>query len=299
MRQWQAVLPCTRPSGSEPEPPGRDGENLNRFKMVTNRFRTYAAAALKNSIQMAEQLFYPLKCLKCGRYLNPDAVAPQTLEACFCDSCMGEGFYPIEPPFCTKCGVKFHTGARENHVCESCLKHPLNLSRVRAVSEYKGITKEAIPLFKYHSKLSITKVFEHLLFQAYLHHYHGAGIDRIIPVPLHRKKLRKRGFNQAFLLIRNFADLYRKRFDRPPSWKIDTESLARMKATAPQTGYDIEQRRRNLKNAFGVVTQENIKNSRLLLIDDVFTTGATCNEAARVLLMHGAKRVDALVLARA
>ena len=269
------------------------------FKRIINTCRPYCISTLKNSIRLFEQLLYPLKCLKCGVYIDPDTVDPHSVEACFCDSCIGTGLYPVDTPFCTQCGVKLHQGVNENHVCETCLKSPLNLGRVRAAVEYKGIIKEAIPLFKYHSKLSLAKVFERLLFETFLRQYSTCRIDLIMPVPLHRKKLKKRGFNQAFFLVRNFAKLYQQSFEQPPLWKIDMVSLARIKETQPQTGFDVEQRKMNLKNAFKVVRQKAIDHKNILLIDDVFTTGATCNEAAIELLEHGAQKVDALVLARA
>lgn len=263
-----------------------------------NRCRTYSVSALKKSIRLFEQLLYPLKCLKCGAYIDPDRVDPYTMEACFCDQCMKQGFYPIDTPFCTKCGLKFHNNFNGNHVCEDCLKTPLILDKVRAVAEYKGILKDAIPLFKYHSKLSAAKVFENLLFQAFSIQYASEPIDLILPVPLHKKKLRKRGFNQAFFLVRNFKKLYQQAFGQPPLWEIDIVSLTRIKNTHPQTGFDINLRKENMKSAFSVVFPETVKNKHILLIDDVFTTGATCNEAAKELLKHRAKKVSALVLAR-
>lgn len=249
-------------------------------------------------IQIFEQLVYPLKCLKCNVYIDPDKAVPNTLQTCFCDHCMLEGFYPIEHPFCTKCGIRFHQGFQENHLCETCLKTPLKLDQVRAFAEYKGIIKDAIPLFKYKSKLSFAKVFENLLFQTFLHHYADSQIDLIIPMPLHRVKLRERGFNQAYLMIRNFLKYYKKEFKTEPEWRIDTDSLVRIKKTNPQTGFDIEQRKKNLNKAFQVKKKSRIKNKNILLIDDVFTTGATCNEAAETLLKNGAEKVQALVLAR-
>jgi len=260
---------------------------------------------LKQMLRFFEQLLYPLKCLKCSAYIDPDTVVkPHTMETCFCEYCMEAGFYPIDTPFCIKCGVRFHqfktsaSGFNENHMCEACLKTPLKLEQVRAVVEYKGIIKDAIPLFKYHSKLSVARVFERMLFQAFLHHYSTSLVDLIMPMPLHKTKLRERGFNQAYLMVRNFVKLYQKNYKQPSQWKIDTASLARIKKTKPQTGFDTEQRKDNLKNAFQVVNKKKIKNRNILLIDDVFTTGATCNEAARELLKQGAKKVQALVLAR-
>ena len=272
------------------------------LKVFKDHCRKHSISIIKNSIRLFEQLVYPLKCLKCGIYIDPDKVKPNTMEACFCEHCMDLGFFPIDSPFCTKCGVRFHqviaSGFNENHVCETCLKKPFRLDRVRAAAEYKGITKDAIQLFKYHSKLSVAKVFERLLFQAFLRHFTGSGIDLIMPVPLHKLKLRERGFNQAYMMIRNFIKYYQKTYNQPPQWKIDIASLARVKKTKPQTGFDIKQRKNNLKEAFQVVNKKTILNKNILLIDDVFTTGATCNEAARALLEQGAKKVEALVMAR-
>lgn len=268
----------------------------NVFK---NRCTPYAVSALKTVVRFFEPFIYPLKCLNCGIYIDPDRVEPHTISACFCDTCMALGFFPIESPFCTKCGIPFHTGPRENHVCGSCLKTPLMLDRVRGAVAYKGIIKNAIPLFKYHSKLSVATVFERLLFEAFVTHYHHLPIDLVMPIPLHRQKLRKRGFNQAFLLIRHFAKQYQQAFGQPPAWEIDTICLVRIKPTQPQTGFDMDQRKANVKDAFAVVNHKAIENRHILLIDDVFTTGTTCNEAAGQLLKHGARKVDALVLARA
>jgi ComF family protein len=178
------------------------------------------------------------------------------------------------------------------------LKTPLKLGRVRAAAEYKGIVRAAIQLLKYHSKLSLAKPLEHLLFQTFLQYYETLPIDLIMPIPLHRSKMKKRGFNQAYFLSRNFKKLYFQAFRRPPPWDTDLSSLVRIRKTESQTGFDIEERRKNVKNAFQIVRPGPIQGKHILLVDDVFTTGATCNEAAKALLRHGAARVDALVLAR-
>jgi ComF family protein len=229
--------------------------------------------------------------------MEPDKNRAHTLETCFCRTCMKEGIDIIVPPICTSCGIGFKTG--ESHVCGACLKSPLKLGRVRTAAEYKGIVRDAIQLFKYHSKFTMAKPLESMLFQTFLQYYETLSIDLIIPMPLHRSKMRKRGFNQSYLLSRNFKKLYYQAFLRPPPWDMDLSSLVRIRKTESQTGFDIEQRRKNVKNAFKIVREDRIRGKYILLVDDVFTTGATCNEAAKELLRYGAKRVDALVLARA
>jgi len=255
--------------------------------------------SLKACLFFFEQLLYPLKCIKCGVYIDPETIDDHSMNACFCSDCMATGFYPMTIPYCIKCGAKFHQNFNENHVCEACLKLPLKLDRVRAALEYKGIVKDAIPFFKYQSKLSLTKIFEQLLFQAFVKYFKTFEIDLVMPIPLHKEKLRQRGFNQAYLMVRNFNKLYEKYYHQIPQWKIDAISLARIKKTKPQTGFDTEQRKKNLENAFKVLKPKNIIRKNILLIDDVFTTGTTCNEAAMALLKNGAKKVEALVLARA
>lgn len=252
-----------------------------------------------NSRYFLRQLFFPYKCLKCGAYLKSTDSESLPLNQCFCTICLGDGIHWIKSGFCTACGMKFASDAGSGHVCGNCLEKPLSLGKVRAALEYKGVIKDAIPLFKYSSKTTLLEVFEPLMFQTFLDFFSTDPIDIIHPIPLHRKKLMERGFNQACLLVRGLEKSYIRQFRRKPDWQLDITLFKRVKRTASQTGFDSVQRRRNLKDAFAVTLPEKVKNRHILLIDDVFTTGATCNEAARVLLRAGAKQVDALVLARA
>lgn len=245
--------------------------------------------------------FYPPKCLKCNVHI--DMKNPFSMFSFFCECCMKEGFYKITLPFCLKCGTKRYFDEfdifdhKVDAICKNCLKKSLKVDRVRAALEYKGITKDAITLFKYHSKISLSKVFEILLFQSFVEHYSKLPIDLIVPVPLHKTKLKKRGFNQSYILIRNFVKLYKKTFYKFPDWKIDPFALVRIKKTKPQTGFNSEQRQENVFNVFEVKNKEVIKGKHILLIDDVFTTGSTCSAVAKELLDNKAKKVYALVLA--
>jgi ComF family protein len=114
--------------------------------------------------------------------------------------------------------------------------------------------------------------------------------DIVIPVPLHRGRLRWRGFNQAALL----ASAVARRLERP----LDVTTLVRMRATPPQTSAGHRERQLNVRRAFAVKRPARVANPRVLLIDDVMTTGATVDECARTLLAAGARRVDVLTLAR-
>jgi ComF family protein len=116
-------------------------------------------------------------------------------------------------------------------------------------------------------------------------------VDLLVPVPLHVTRLRERGFNQAFLLITKWA--------KHEGLCFDGMSLCRRRRTDPQTGLSRQERGRNIRKAFAVRKPETIQGKRILLVDDVYTTGATVNACARILLEVGAATVDVLTLARA
>ncbi|MCG8686364.1 MAG: ComF family protein [Desulfobacterales bacterium] len=242
-------------------------------------------------------LIFPDKCVKCGVYNTRDKDIP--FSVCYCPTCMDKPLPFYTSPYCTVCGEVFESKTGEDHLCESCLKKTPDVERVRAAFEYQGLIREAVSLFKYQSRFSLISPLERYLFQAYNKHFADIPVDLIIPIPLHPSKARKRGFNQSYLLARRFPKLYQKEYGQLPSWKVDFACLARTKPTSSQTGLDIKQREKNLKQAFVCKDKSIIKHKHILLVDDVFTTGATCNAAARVLIKAGAASVSALVLARA
>ncbi len=149
---------------------------------------------------------------------------------------------------------------------------------------------EAVKVFKYNGKMHGLETFAALTRQYYLHHPPPEP-DFILPVPLHPKRLRERGFNQALVLGR-------KLFSKSKE-KIDPHILDRHQWNRPQTGLKGAERRRNVKNVFRVKKPEKVKNKKILLVDDVFTTGATVNECARILLKNKAAGVEVFTFARA
>ena len=150
---------------------------------------------------------------------------------------------------------------------------------------------EAIHLLKYTKKTSLTKPLSELAKKTFFKIWDVGSIDMMISVPLHMKRLRQRGFNQAHLLTMSWA--------RQEGIPLDGVTLCRSRWTEPQTNLSRTERRKNIKGAFSLRHPEKIKGQRILLVDDVFTTGATVNECARVLTRAGAESVDVLTLARA
>ena len=223
----------------------------------------------------------PSLCPLCGRLIDPSN--PHAL----CSSCLSEVRF-IEPPFCLKCGIPFASDKEESHLCGRCLQGTAFYGVARAVCTFSGPIRQMIHAFKYEGKTRLAKTLVALTEEGpvllNVSHY-----DRLVPVPLHRNRLRKRGYNQALLLARELSRRYRV--------PIDLQLLRRAKDSPPQIALTGTRREQNVKGAFSLEGEPRGKT--LLLIDDVFTTGATANECARMLVKGRAKEVDILTIARA
>ncbi len=240
-------------------------------------------------------LLFPDRCLGCATYIKTPTDDP--LGVCFCPMCLGQALPVFDHPFCPGCGRCFESGP--DHLCGACLETPMAMQSVRAAFMYQDVIQEAVGLLKYNSKLCLARPFERHLFQAFTTHFDMNAFHLILPIPLHGSKAKQRGFNQSYLLVRNFPRLYRNLYDRPAPWRIDINGLTRVRATVSQTGLDHKARRKNLAQAFACPKPALVKGKNILLVDDVFTTGATCDAAAQTLIKSGAAGVSALVLARA
>jgi len=159
------------------------------------------------------------------------------------------------------------------------------------VGRYESVLLETIHALKYRREIRAGAVLGNLLSSCLGCCLPLPDYDRIIPVPLHKKRLRKRGFNQSLLLARALA----KDFSMP----LDFQSLQRRTHTDPQIGLGRKDREANVRNVFEVARKDDIANSRILLVDDVYTTGSTVRECTRVLLESGAQSVGVVTLARA
>lgn len=264
---------------------------------------------------------WPSKCLVCGSFFQPEmyknynlpvkifndeSILAYNKKSAFhklmlpflCPSC-STGFVPAESPFCCICGIMFKSRIGDDHVCGECIKSPKKFRMARAVGAYEGTLMKTIQRLKYKGKIQLARPLGMLLFFAFIKYWNNKNrIDLIVPVPLYIKRFRKRGFNQAYLLIREWFS-YADAFNVELSYsKIEKNVLIRNKHTQPQIGLDRKQRKANIKNAFSIGNSSKITGKSILLIDDVYTTGATVNECTKVLLNKGAKTVDVLTLAR-
>jgi ComF family protein len=145
-------------------------------------------------------------------------------------------------------------------------------------------------MFKYNARINLAKPLSQLMINFTNNYLKPGKFDIILPVPLHRNRLRERGFNQSELLAKNLA--------RSTNMPIEPKALRRIKPTIAQAGLSRAKRFANLKAAFRVDKSSAVAGKKLLLIDDVFTTGSTLGECAKALLKAKAESVDALVLAR-
>ena len=225
-------------------------------------------------------LLFPPRCEVC-RELGPDII---------CEPCAA-GIELVKPPLCANCGEPFDPKARGGPLCLTCRtkKRPFHLARSAAYHE--GPLRKAIHHFKYQRKRVLAGPLGAIM--ADWVSSNGEGFreaDLVCPVPLYPRRQRERGFNQSELLARSLA----AHLDRP----LAPGLLARVRDTLPQIELPVSERAANVRGAFAVSRPEEAAGKCLLVVDDVFTTGATLSECARVLRRARAARVLILTLTR-
>lgn len=238
--------------------------------------------ALRALALALRSLLYPPACLLCGRGI------PER-EPRLCPACAGL-LEAVRPPLCLCCGREFATAeSGQGHLCGDCLRQPPPFDRARAVLRYNEAAGRLVHAFKYRGRTTAAGTFA-ALFAASPAAADLSSPDYIIPVPLHRRRLRQRRFNQSLELARLF---FPEAGDR-----LRPRLLERRHHTPPQAGLNGRARRVNLRGAFHCPRPEAVRGRDILVVDDVFTTGTTVGECARVLRRAGANRVEALTLAR-
>ncbi len=236
----------------------------------------------------ALHLLFPTPCHVCGAPLDRERVSR------LCGRCW-QTLERIPPTGCRRCGWPFPGAAAaagtEQPLCQRCRETEDAFRLARAVLRYRteGTARAAILLAKHGGRLTLLRRLAWLLAGEASRYLPMTGWDGLVPVPLHWRRRWERGFNQAEVLARAVG----RRHGLPVLRRV----LVRVRPTPMQQG-DMDARRRNVREAFAVRTPQAVRDRRLLLVDDVFTTGATANACARSLLDAGAAEVGVLTLAR-
>lgn len=224
----------------------------------------------------------PPRCILCGRVLSEDDG--------LCPECFNEINF-ISRPYCARCGRPFTEAASTAEtLCPACIKsdnRPFRMSR--SAFHYDDASKNLILGLKFLDRTENAGILARFMFQAGRDIW-TQGADLLLPIPLHYTRLIKRRYNQSALLAKELEKLVQI--------PVDYNSVVRHKKTRPQVEFSGKERVQNVKGAFSVRHPSQILNKRVVLIDDVMTTGSTLKECAQVLLKAGAASVDALTVAR-
>ncbi|MFH1612848.1 MAG: ComF family protein [bacterium] len=213
-------------------------------------------------LQQTLNLIYPSNCISCK-------ISLKFYEKYVCDICLNK----IE--FIKKCCIVCGKPLIASEIkCGQCIVDLPVFEKAISVGNYNVVIKDIILLFKYKKREGISKIIEKIIFKYLENESLNKNIDLMIPVPLHKSRLKERGFNQSEIL----AKIIRKKY----SFKIE-KNLIRIKKTRPQIELNAKERKDNIKGAFVLKTPEKIKDKTILLIDDVYTTGSTIKECAKVL----------------
>lgn len=231
---------------------------------------------------------YPAACRECGNLIGISRVPY------ICDECWAKIEW-IEPPWCNYCGIPMDgqdaSTAASPSICSACLAISPSYGKLRTTAFYEPTLSKAIHLLKYERKRVLAKHLIQLM-QHYLpNDFSREDYDLLLPIPLHKKRYRKRGFNQSELFAAGVSSVWNVPVREDILLRVrNTVALSRLNSQA--------ERVENIRGAFEVCLPACVQGKRILLIDDIFTTGITIDEAIRVLQPAEPATIDALVLCR-
>jgi ComF family protein len=239
--------------------------------------------AARQSSEAALSFFYPEACQICSEEHATPA------EGYVCGACWRNLRF-ITAPFCDRCGLPFDGEVTIQFECANCRDVKLHFSRARSVIEAKGMALDIIHRYKYSRALWFEPFLARLLINAAAARIQEEGWGLLVPVPLHPMKEAEREFNQAERLARHLG--------MAAGIPVATNLVRRVEVTRTQTRLSRAQRAQNVRRAFKPVPGARCPASRVVLIDDVLTTGATTSACADALLRSGADEVCVWTLAR-
>jgi len=239
--------------------------------------------SIKGLLAAGLGLVYPELCQLCK------SARATPSESFICADCRAQVRF-IEPPYCDKCGLPFEGQISHAFECSNCRQTEWPFSFARSAVVAKGKVLEVLHSYKYHRAVWFEPFLAELLSQHAGRELGPENWDCIVPVPLHPTKLREREFNQAERLAR--------RLSQARQLPMNARLLRRVVATKTQTLLTREERFTNVRKAFTFRGKERLNGERIVLVDDVFTTGATTGACARVLREAGAGEVCVWTVAR-
>lgn len=234
-------------------------------------------------------LIYPAICRHCELPIRSNGKPSPSENIFFCGPCW-QTIPRLSSPACPVCAAPFQSDAAlshsPGHVCGDCREDPPSFAHAVTPYRYEGVMVRAIRLLKYHKRTGLVPHLVALLMED----LNKIEVDLVTATPLHVSRLRSREFNQALVLA--------KEISRRMGWVFSLDALSRIRETEAQVGLSKKQRKKNLHRAFVVPDPNRIAGKKVLLMDDVYTTGATLKEGARTLMKAGAKEVVVCAPAR-
>ncbi len=241
-------------------------------------------SSCKTFISALLDLVYPRVCAGCGKELLHN-------DSPLCSNCYHE-IETLSPPLCSRCGAPCpDMRESEGTRCRYCPEGIFYFDRIRSLYSFKDErVKNMVYSLKFYFQTGLAPTLSKLLLHGFEKHYGHVEFDGLVPVPLHKSRLREREFNQATLLSQEISQKY--------SLPIREDLIFRIRKTLPQSKLYPHQRKQNLENAFIAPSSDSARGMRILLVDDVMTTGTTMNAVSAILKISGAKSVCGLTFAR-
>lgn len=238
---------------------------------MNDKHSNHIKAFLEYSRQAAADLLFPRRCPVCGGVAMPKG-------RLICPACLKQLSF-VSSPACMKCGKEI--GSRDQEYCADCIRRKKSFTRGFALLNYDSRAAVSMAAVKYHNKREYLDFYARAAALRFEKQFRQAGIQVIVPVPVHASRLKARGFNQAAVLAEKLSA------ELGIPWE---ELLIRVKKTDPQKSLGSAERLKNLRGAFEA-EQEAGKWERVLLVDDIYTTGSTAEICSRALLKTGVKQV--------